>query len=241
VRYAVLSDIHGNLQALEAAFKAIHRDVVDHIVCLGDIVGYGPEPAACMDLLTKHGSTIIAGNHDFAVANKIDVTTFNVFARESAFWTRDALDEDAINFLAELPLTYEFDNFTAVHGTLHTPELFDYIQTSYDAYLSMEMMRQPLCFIGHSHVPIAFILRDDSIVYSSSTELAVNSEEKTIINVGSVGQPRDKDPRACYALYDSDEETVSLKRVRYNVEDVVARIQEVGLPNPLGERLRVGR
>jgi diadenosine tetraphosphatase ApaH/serine/threonine PP2A family protein phosphatase len=183
---------------------------------------------------------VVAGNHDFAAANKIDITTFNLYARESTLWTRDVLDSEALSFLADLPLVVELDGFSAVHGTLHSPELFDYVQCCYEASLTFSAMEQPLCFIGHSHVPIVFTERG-LITYSTDTTIPIEPEVRTIINVGSVGQPRDRDPRSCYAIYDTSEQEVRILRVRYDVEAAVSKVETVGLPRALGERLRVGR
>lgn len=240
MRYAILSDIHANLDALETVVRAAQGDGVDHLVCLGDVVGYGPQPAECLQLLQRHNATVIAGNHDFAVAGKLDISNFNVYAREATLWTRDHLNDAALSYLAELPLVVELDGFTAVHGTLHTPELFDYVQTSYDAHLSMQEMRQPLCVIGHSHVPITFV-QDEAIGYRLDPVARIQPHTKTIINVGSVGQPRDYDPRASWAVYDASDQTVELRRIRYDIDSVVRKICEAGLPRPLGERLRSGR
>lgn len=239
MRYAIISDIHGNLDALEVVLK-VARKVVDHIVCLGDVVGYGPQPAECLRQLQDHNCTLVAGNHDYAVADKIDISNFNVYARESTLWTRDNLDGEALEFLADLPLIFELDGFTAAHGTRHTPELFDYIQTSYDASLSMEEMQQPLCFIGHSHVPITFVW-DEVIQYQLEDSIEVRPNNKTIVNVGSVGQPRDHDPRSCFAIYDTKTSVVELQRTSYDIDSVIHKINQAGLPRPLGERLRSGR
>ena len=240
MRYAILSDIHGNYVALEAVLQSIRDELVDQAVCLGDIVGYGPQPQACVQSVLKNNMMSVAGNHDFAVTEKIDISTFNVYAKESTLWTREALDSEATDFLSQLPLSVEMSGFTMVHGTLHTPELFDYVQTCYDAHLSMTEMEQPLCFIGHSHVPVAFV-GGEAITYDMGPTFRVDPDARTIVNVGSVGQPRDQDPRACYAIFDTETQQVDLKRVRYDIDEVCKQIVEAGLPRPLGERLRVGR
>jgi diadenosine tetraphosphatase ApaH/serine/threonine PP2A family protein phosphatase len=240
VRYAILSDIHGNLDALEAVLSSARERDIEHVVCLGDIVGYGPQPGECLRLIKNHNCTVVAGNHDFAVAERIDSSNFNVYAREATLWTREQLSSDEIEFLSELPLVAELDGFTAVHGTLHTPELFDYIQTSYDAHLSMQEMRQPLCVIGHSHVPIAFV-QDEAISYHLEPMVTISAHSKTIVNVGSVGQPRDCDPRSSFAIYDSDRHQIERIRVPYDIDAVISKIRGAGLPRPLGERLRSGR
>lgn len=240
MRYAVISDIHGNLDALDAVLALARELKAEHVVCLGDVVGYGPEPSQCLERIREADSTVIAGNHDFAVVDKIDISNFNVYAREATLWTRENLDESALSFLSALPLLAQLDGFTVVHGSLHSPELFDYVQTSYDAHLSMQRMEGPLCFIGHSHVPITF-LQDELVSYSLARRIDVNPASKTVVNVGSVGQPRDFDPRAAFAIYDSDACQVSLHRAAYDVEAVARKIRRAGLPKPLGERLSVGR
>ena len=240
MRYAILSDIHGNLDALESVLADSEEQSIDQYICLGDVVGYGPEPAECLYTLQKHGATIVAGNHDFAVAQKMNIDTFNLLAKTATLWTRAALDQKDIDYLANLPLVVEFDDFEIVHGTLYSPELFDYVQTSYDAHLAMQRMQRPLCFIGHSHIPVAFT-EGDFISYSLDPLLTIDPDGHVIVNVGSVGQPRDRDPRSCYAIYDDAPRTVELRRVEYDVNAVVDKICQAGLPEPLGERLRVGR
>jgi predicted phosphodiesterase len=240
LRYAILSDIHGNFEALQAVLERLEDEGIDSYVCLGDIVGYGPEPARCLHEIRRYADLIIAGNHDFAVADKISVAGFNVFAKEAILWTRQQLDDSDVAFLGGLPMLEERDGFEVVHGTPYAPELFDYLQTSYDACISMEAMEGRLCFVGHSHIPVTFVEKE-VVCYCLAGEVKVEGENRVIVNVGSVGQPRDRDARACYAVYDSGSATVSLRRVRYDVEATVVKVRESGLPGALGERLRVGR
>jgi diadenosine tetraphosphatase ApaH/serine/threonine PP2A family protein phosphatase len=240
LRYAILSDIHGNYDALKAVLTALQAQRIEAYMCLGDIVGYGPQPVECLHEIRKYASIIIAGNHDYAVSDKIGASSFNMLAKEAMLWTRSKLNEADLDFLSNLPLEARLEDSHLVHGTLYAPELFDYVQTSYDAHLSMEKMDLPICFVGHSHVPVTFI-QDEVIRYSLQPSIDVQDGNKVIVNVGSVGQPRDKDPRACYAIYDSTARTVSIERVHYNVEAVIGKIREAGLPKQLGERLRTGR
>jgi diadenosine tetraphosphatase ApaH/serine/threonine PP2A family protein phosphatase len=240
VRYAILSDVHGNHDALVAVVSVIQAAGIEQVVCLGDVVGYGPQPAECLGLLADLRATIVAGNHDLAVCGKLDFSTFNQNARIATVWTREQLSVDAQQVLGELPLVREFDGFTAVHGSLHTPALFDYVQSSYDASLTMQEMRQPLCFIGHSHVPVTFHGRPH-IRYSLEPRVDVDTSSRTIVNVGSVGQPRDNDPRSCCAIYDNVAQTVDIVRVPYDIDAVARRIDSAGLPRVLGERLKIGR
>ena len=240
MRLAILSDIHGNYDALRAVLSMLDGQLIDTYACLGDIVGYGPQPSECIREIQKYDCIVVAGNHDYAVTESICMDNFNNLAKEAILWTRGKLTEEEIGFLSRLPLVESAYGSQLVHGTLYAPELFDYVKTSYDAYLSMQKMEESLCFVGHSHVPVAFI-EQDVISYCLEQTIPVKSGTKVLVNVGSVGQPRDKDPRACCAIYDSAEQTVRLLRVRYNVDSVVAKIREAGLPAPLGERLRVGR
>lgn len=240
MRYAILSDIHGNFTALRSVLAAIDRMAVDVYICLGDIVGYGPEPAACIRELRKYSALFVAGNHDYAVCGKIDTRSFNSYARSAIDWTRQCVSPSDVEFLSSLPLVLHLDGLDLVHGSLYAPELFDYVQTSYDAFLTMERMRAPVCFVGHSHVPVTFV-HEEVIRYRVDTEISVRPFNRVIVNVGSVGQPRDKDPRACFALYDTETEMVTLHRVPYDTDYAARRFRAVGLPAALGERLRLGR
>ena len=240
MRYAIISDIHGNREALDTVLAAIEQQGCDEIVCLGDVVGYGAEPGYCLDTVRERCKVVVAGNHDHAAVGKINIDYFNPHARQATEWTRDRLTDEQRAYLNDLPLVHDFDTFTVVHGSLDNPELFDYIQTSYDAYLTMEQMTRPVCFIGHSHVPIAFLLRD-VITYSMDPTVELEGIAKTIVNVGSVGQPRDNNPNASYAIYDEDERQVETFRIPYDIARSAEKIREAGLPEFLAERLLVGR
>jgi diadenosine tetraphosphatase ApaH/serine/threonine PP2A family protein phosphatase len=240
LRYAVFSDVHGNLEALRATLTAIEALQVDVLICLGDIVGYGPQPAECISEIDRHCSYIIAGNHDYAVADKLSISTFNALAREAVLWTRNRLGEADLEFLAGLPLEQTLDTFEVVHGSPRSPGQFEYVQNSYDACMAMSCMRRPLCFVGHSHVPVTFV-QGEIVTYCLDTDVKIDPGAKVIVNVGSVGQPRDKDPRACFAIYDEEAMTVRLGRVPYNIDATANRILELGLPRQLGDRLRLGK
>jgi diadenosine tetraphosphatase ApaH/serine/threonine PP2A family protein phosphatase len=240
LRYAIISDIHGNREALDAVLESILKLKCDKILCLGDIVGYGAEPGYCVDRVREVSSAVVAGNHDFAVLGRINIEYFNPHARHATLWTRAKLNEAQTKYLESLPLSVVLDTCTLVHGSLDAPELFDYIQTSYDAFLTMENMTSRACFIGHSHVPIFFLL-DEVITYSLESSVQLKPYKKAIINVGSVGQPRDNNPMACFAVYDDDALAVTLHRTPYDIEKSAAKILEAGLPDFLAERLIVGR
>jgi diadenosine tetraphosphatase ApaH/serine/threonine PP2A family protein phosphatase len=194
----------------------------------------------CLEHVQSLGCRTVAGNHDFAALGKIEIDYFNVYAKEATLWTRDNLTEDGRNYLMSLPLVEHLDGFSIVHGTLYSPELFDYIQTSYDAYLSISKLPGEVCFIGHSHIPVAFI-KKKVITYSLENEVDVEAGGKVMINVGSVGQPRDSNPRASFAIFDTEARKVWIRRIAYDVEASIAHIREAQLPEILGERLKFGR
>ncbi len=241
MRYGIYSDIHANLEALQAVFARLEQEKIDQYICLGDIVGYGANPKECIQMVLDKKSLVIAGNHDYAVAGKLNLDFFNHFAREAAMWTRKQLTNDEKQFLANLDLVQVIqDILTIVHGTLNFPEMFDYIQTSYDAHLSLELLETPVCFFGHSHVPITF-LQGQTVSFSMDEEITIEKNRKTLINVGSVGQPRDENPMASCAIYDAEAGKVSIHRVEYDIEGAIEKIIKAGLPEILGERLRYGR
>lgn len=240
MKYAVFGDIHGNLEALEAVLAAIEKAKPDTLICMGDIVGYGADPEGCLSRMHELGCATVAGNHDFAVVGKLSVDFFNTYAREAALWTRERLRPAQKKLLEDLKLVQFLDEATVVHATLHSPELFEYIQTSYDAHLSFERLSTQICFVGHSHVPVMFFQKK-VVTFTMDPQVKLEPGIKTIVNVGSVGQPRDEDARAAYCLYDSEKQTLSIERVEYDIDKAAAKIVAAGLPEILGERLRYGR
>jgi len=240
LRYAILSDIHANLDALEAVLASVRAFGVDSCLCLGDVVGYGACPKECLDLVRDSCERTVAGNHDFAVLGRIDIENFNAYAKEATLWTKEALEESDLGYLGGLSLVENFDGFTIVHGALYSPELFDYVQTTYDASLSLNQLSNSVCFFGHSHIPVTFTQRR-FISYSLAAEISVEPGTKVLVNVGSVGQPRDNNPQASYAVFDTAERRIWIRRVSYDVDMAATRIRDAGLPEVLGERLKVGR
>ena len=241
MRYGIISDIHGNYDALEVVLKALdEEDKVDRIVCLGDVVGYGAMPRECVAALRERDILTVAGNHDFAVIGRANINYFNSYAREATLWTREVMTEEEKDWLRGLPLVEYVDDFTMVHGTLYRPELFDYIQTTYDAYLSLQILENRVCFVGHSHVPISFFM-GDMISYSLEPDITLDDGMKALVNVGSVGQPRDDNPKSAYAVYDSEQNQIWIRRKDYDIEQAGRRIIGAGLPEPLAERLKHGR
>lgn len=240
MKYGILGDIHANSEALAVVLEEMDRQKVGRLISVGDLVGYGAEPCEVIAEVRKRNSLVVAGNHDHAAIGRLNIDFFNTYARESALWTRKTLGQGEKDFIGELPWTVTVEDFTVVHSTLYAPELFEYIQTSYDAHLSFEQQRTRLCFIGHSHVPVNFVKRR-TVTFNTAAEIKVESDALTMINVGSIGQPRDENPKACCCTFDSDEQVVRLSRHAYDVEKAGKKIRAAGLPEVLAERLKYGR
>lgn len=240
MRYGLLGDIHANAHALSQVLDQMRTEGIDAFYHVGDVVGYGAQPAECLGLLRDIDCQIVCGNHDAAVVGTLGLDYFNPFAKEAVLWTRSVLSEADLAFLAELPLIRKFDDFTLVHGTPYAPEMFHYLQSLPEAERSFQVLDRPVCFVGHSHVPVAFF-GGRSISYSLESEIHVDPAGRTLVNIGSVGQPRDDDPRAAYAIYDTGKQKVWIRRVEYDVNGAAEKILAAGLPEILGERLRWGR
>jgi diadenosine tetraphosphatase ApaH/serine/threonine PP2A family protein phosphatase len=240
VRYAVLSDIHGNLAALRAILGDI--DPADAVWCLGDVVGYGPNPNECIDLISQRAVICLAGNHDWAIAAKMDLDAFNPDAAKALTWTRQQLTGDSLTFLAGLPNTAQREQVTLAHGSPRDP-LWEYITTARAAQETFATFDAALCLVGHTHYPAVFqqdggVIRQVEWTPGGSLPIAAG---RFIINPGSVGQPRDGDPRASYLILDTAARTVCLKRVAYPVLETQMRMQKARLPARLITRLEFGR
>jgi diadenosine tetraphosphatase ApaH/serine/threonine PP2A family protein phosphatase len=241
LRYAILADIHSNLEALEAVLAALSKSRIDRYVCVGDVVGYGADPKPCIDRVRDICSVTIAGNHDWAVAGTLSLEFFNGYAREAIRWTRERLEAADLAWLRDLPLEHDLEGLAMlVHSTLHNPAAFDYLLTSYDAHLTMRVLERPLCFVGHSHIPITFMERN-GLGFTFADMIDLTKVDKAIINPGSVGQPRDENPAAAYAVYDTVKRRVTLHRVPYDLDACCSKIERAGLPQVLADRLRVGK
>jgi len=242
MRYAILADIHANLDALTAVLGDVEQQGgVDEIWCLGDIVGYGPDPHECIELLRQHRHVCVAGNHDWAAIGKISTADFNPDAALACHWTAGQLSQEDIQYLENLPLAIDKDVFTLVHGSPREP-IWEYVISTSIARENFSFFRSPYCLVGHSHVPLVFKEDNGSCTFSRLVDnigLALG-ESRLIINPGGVGQPRDGDPRASYAIYDSDTRMVRLYRIPYDVAAVQDRMMEKGLPVRLVTRLQHG-
>ncbi|HGY92018.1 MAG TPA: metallophosphoesterase [Planctomycetes bacterium] len=241
MRYGILGDIHGNMEALDAVLQHLEAEKVDHYVSVGDIVGYGADPGPCLDRIREIGATVVAGNHDWAVVGRLDCTFFNAYAKAAVEWTAQTLTAEQMAWLENLPLTARLgDDLEVAHATRENPERFDYIQTYYDAARSINAMVTPVCFLGHSHVPLAFLMREQ-MELSVDPLLDLQGVGRALINVGSIGQPRDENPKAACAVFDAKTRRYELRRVSYDVDRTCQKILAVGLPQILADRLRFGR
>jgi predicted phosphodiesterase len=242
MRYAILSDIHGNLEAFQSVLKDLEEANIQKIAILGDIVGYGANPRECIELAQEKAALIVAGNHDWAVAGKTDLNNFNFLARRAVEWTIDQLEVNYRKFLAELPLKAEEDNFLLVHSTPLSPENWNYIFSRAEALKNLKLLSQNLCFLGHSHIPAVFYLNEFGEIFFSRilNEVVLNKKNRFLINVGSVGQPRDRIPLASYGIFDSRTFNFYLRRIDYPIEIAQKKIIAAGLPWELAERLAEG-
>ncbi len=243
MQYAILGDIHANLAALEAVLESLENEVIDQILQVGDVVGYGAAPAESIELLRERDAMVVKGNHDAACAGELDTRLFNPNARAAVDFTRAELSRDDLQWLANLPLLHATDDCVLAHSTLPDPDRFDYIQSTSEADPSLDTLDRPVAFLGHTHVPVTIMRLIDSPERTSYTiDREIDLEETTValVNVGSVGQPRDEDCRAAYAIYDTATQRVQLRRVDYDIEREADRIVRAGLPKMLADRLFLG-
>lgn len=243
MRYAILSDIHSNLEAFSAVLESIAAEKPDQLICLGDIVGYGASPKECLDLVRAHCHHIVIGNHDHAVLGLTNKEFFNPNAKKAVEWTAQKLGEEDFAFLKTLPVSIGKNNLVATHATLSKPTEWGYILDEYEADACFSLMKpgQRVTFIGHSHIPLAFENGPFVKFLGFITHLEMNPQYQYVVNVGSVGQPRDNNNLASYALYDSEKLTVDLVRVPYDIPTAQKKILDAGLPPFLAERIQYGR
>lgn len=232
MRYAVISDIHSNREALSRALDLIDGMQVDEIVCLGDIVGYGADPNECVRLVRERCSLSVLGNHDAAALDPSVAHDFNVVARRAVEWTAAALSPDHADFLRTLPMTAVKDGLRFVHSSPQWPESWEYIMDHHDAGQAFGGFTESICFIGHTHVP--------GIFTQTGRAKRVTRDERYIINVGSIGQPRDGNPKLSFGIFDTDAWNYEQVRSEYDIQSAAARIYAAGLPEELGNRLMFG-
>jgi len=211
-----------------------------HVVCLGDVVGYGANPKECLDIIRGMNIPVVKGNHDEYIGSSEDPEGFNDAAAEAVSWSRNQLTEDDRRWLRDLKYFRLVANFSIVHATLDAPQRWGYVFEKLEAAASFTYQNTQVCFFGHTHVPVAFI-RDTGVRGGTYSKFRVESGKKYFVNVGSVGQPRDGDPRAAYVIYDLPQQTIELRRLDYDIPTAQAKIRAAGLPERLAERLATGR
>ncbi len=244
MRYAVISDIHGNVDALEAVLTDIESREVDTTVCLGDIVGYYPDPELCVQLVKEHVAYSIAGNHDYAAIGRIDHHNFTYFAFVAMEWTKQNISEESQQFLESLPVSMQMDGMFFAHASPSDPNDFsryifpDSEENIFEAFSSLV---HQVNFIGHTHWPSIMLQEEDKIILHADPTVEVHDGQYYLINVGSVGQPRNYDPRASYAVYDTEAGSLELIQVEYDFTVTQQKIIEHQLPGFLASRLAKGR
>ncbi len=239
----ILGDIHGNLEAFHAVLgHATRIGGFQEVWCLGDVVGYGPDPGACVELLQEHSPVTVAGNHDRAAVGLLSLETFNHYAAEACRWTASNLSEAQQAYLKELPLVLNKDPFTLVHGSLRDP-VWEYLVDAEAAQATLALLKTRHCLVAHSHIP--FLCREGSpyplFERLPEAKPVLLPQGRAVVNPGSVGQPRDGDPRAAYILYDTDAGSVTIHRVEYEIRATQRRMAEARLPVPLIMRLPLGQ
>ncbi len=240
MKYAIIADIHANWEGLQVVLADAQANKCTHYACLGDVVGYNANPKECLDLVRSMGMPVVKGNHDEYCSVDSALEGFNPHAAEAVNWTRAQLSEDDILWLRELRYIRLVANFTIVHATLDGPKRWGYVFDKLAAAASFTYQNTGVCFFGHTHVPVAFV-RDSTVRGGTYSKFKVEAGKKYFVNVGSVGQPRDGNPKCAYVIYDMDDQTIELRRLDYDIATAQAKIRAVGLPERLAERLALGK
>src|SRR5579859_5200755 len=245
MKFAIIADIHSNLEALQVVLADIKEQKCTHYACVGDVVGYGARPKECLKIVRDLGMPCVKGNHDEYCSIEQQLDGFNPHAAEAVNWTRQQLDDDERQWLRDLKYFRMVTSFSMVHATLDGPQRWGYVFNKLDAAASFPYQTTPVCFFGHTHVPLAFIREasptGNQVRGGTYSKFKVDPTKKYFVNVGSVGQPRDNNPKAAYVIYDVDEATIELRRLDYDIAAAQKKILDAGLPPRLAERLAFGR
>jgi predicted phosphodiesterase len=240
MKFAIIADIHANLEALQVVLQDTKEQKCTHYVCLGDVVGYNANPKECLEVIRSMGMPCVKGNHDEYCSVDADLEGFNPHAAEAVGWTRQQLPAPDQKWLRDLKYVRLVTSFTLVHATLDGPERWGYVFDKLAAAASFTYQNTPICFFGHTHVPVAFV-RDSVVRGGTYSKFKIEAGKKYFINVGSVGQSRDGVPKATYVTYDVDEQSIELRRLDYDMATTQKKILDAGLPPRLAERLALGR
>lgn len=239
-KYAVLGDIHANLEALNAVLEDARSQSVTDFVCVGDVVGYNANPSECMDIVQELGCVTVRGNHDHYCSHDECLDDFHPLAANVVAWTRRHLSDEQVRWLRELKLSRMVAGFTLVHSTLDMPDKWGYVFDTLEAEAHFSYQTTALCFHGHTHVPLAFE-KQGGVIRTEPSKIKMALGRKYFINTGSVGQPRDADPRSSYVIYHMKTKELEYRRVAYDIESAQAKIRAAGLPERLAQRLEYGR
>ncbi len=242
MKYGIIADIHSNLEALKSVLKALKDKGVDEYICAGDIVGYGADPEVCMQIVREVCNVTVAGNHDHGAIGLLNLDYFNPEAKKAILWTEEQLNEEERTYLKNLELIQKAGDSLVVHATPLSPQEWNYINSTFTANQNFKEFEEKVCFVGHSHIPVVFSMDIDEgrCKYAFDTKIHIADGQRYIINVGSVGQPRDKNPLASFAVYDTGTSEVEIYRVEYDVETAQKKIIDAGLPRGLAFRLSSG-
>jgi diadenosine tetraphosphatase ApaH/serine/threonine PP2A family protein phosphatase len=244
MKLAILSDIHANLEALDASLADIRKQGADEIICLGDIVGYGANPNECVDRIRDACPRILLGNHDAAAIGSLSTEHFNIHAKIAIEWTSENLSTESRDFLAALPLKETNGTLTFVHATPYEPNMWYYITSLEEAAFNFQFFDTTFCFIGHTHIPIIIVLNENKDVFvhqDPQIDAAGMPGSQLLVNVGSVGQPRDRNPMACYGILDTEEGVFTYRRVEYDLQKTQSKMRKIKMPEFLISRLNDGR
>ncbi|MBP5640043.1 MAG: metallophosphoesterase family protein [Victivallales bacterium] len=247
MKYAILGDIHGNLEALNTVLDFAKAEGAEKFICIGDVVGYNANPHECLKTIRELDLLgLVKGNHDDYVSNGQETIGFNPMAAQAVEWTRDQMTKDDLAYLTALDYKKNiiipgYGRIEIVHATLDNPKGWGYIFDRYSAETSLAYQKFPICFVGHTHVPLMFDKFESTITGGFYDVIHLEPNHKYLINVGSVGQPHDGNPKASIAIFDSSEQTVTLTRLDYDLETTQQKILDAGLPERLATRLALGR
>ena len=240
MKYAIIADIHANLEAFQVVLQDIEKQKCTHVACLGDVVGYNANPKECLDTVRAMNLPCVKGNHDEFCSSDTPLEGFSPHAAEAGNWTRGKLPEEDRKWLRDLKYVRLVSNFTIVHATLDGPQRWGYVFDKLAAAASFTYQNTAVCFFGHTHVPVAFI-RDSVVRGGTYSKFRVEPGRKYFVNVGAVGQPRDGNPKAAYVIYNMDEASIELRRLDYDIASAQKKIIEAGLPERLAARLAMGK
>lgn len=240
MKFAIIADIHGNLDAFQVVLEDAKKQQVTHYACLGDVVGYNANPKECLDIVRAMNMPCVKGNHDEYCSSEEHLEGFNPAAAEAVNWTRTQLSAEDRQWLRDLKYTRMVTNFTIVHATLDGPQRWGYVFDKLAAAASFTYQNTSVCFFGHTHVPVAF-MKDSVVRGGTYSKFKTEPGKKYFVNVGAVGQPRDNNPKAAYVLYDTVDGTIEIRRLDYDIAAAQKKILAAGLPERLAERLAYGR